>query len=331
MAERIEVTVPRGPVDAGQVVAATVLAHGDLARGEATVGYSCSFGIEAGPLEVVSAARAPLVHAADIGPRAWRAVVRIPSDAPPTRSFWTTWWLEVRMTGDRGGSAKQRVFLEPVRSVPTPAAHAYAQRPQRVVSGDLPAGCLQLSLDARILRVGQAVAGEIALAPPPAQPLELKRIELFIASTRGDELDELGKPLVTIAAPPGGMVHPGPAFRQRFELTVPDDADPTCDPCWEGAIEHQDVRLFSKRITPGPVPRGGDRVESGRMLIARLVRPGRFDGRRDAVGLPLFIYNGDATPVAEAPAAGWYADPWAAAPLRYWDGRAWTGKTSATG
>ena len=36
-------------------------------------------------------------------------------------------------------------------------------------------------------------------------------------------------------------------------------------------------------------------------------------------------------PVASTVQAGWYPDPWGAAPLRWWDGRAWSWQTAAPG
>jgi hypothetical protein len=53
----------------------------------------------------------------------------------------------------------------------------------------------------------------------------------------------------------------------------------------------------------------------------------REDVLDEAVGVNFLLDTGPGGS-AKAPAAGWYADPWAKARMRYWDGAGWTGYTN---
>jgi hypothetical protein len=319
----IDVRPPPALVDAGDWVVAPVTARRAAVGGDATLGYTTDFGSTdvTTPIDVV-AARAPLERVVETGADGWRAAVRVPPDAPPSHP-WVRWWLRVAIRDADGGQAEQRVLLPGVRNVPTAAAHARVDRPPQVLRRSGREADLRLDLADRVVRVGGTIRGEVTLSCPGPEPLSYKRIAIVLAQTRGADRDGRGQTLATFPAPPGNVLHPGQHVRHSFELAVPPDAEPSCDPCWDGALEHREPRIGGAGHHAGPIPRDAWRNARDRLLVAELERGGIRRG--DATGTLLFLYNGGEPEFAP----GWYPDPSRTAPLRYWDGSAWTSHVSA--
>jgi sporulation-control protein spo0M len=224
-----------------------------------------------------------------------------PPDAPPSAhepaGFGDVVRWEVRAILDRrmafDPDASQQVT---VRSRPEQYAH-WAQSPPLPKSAECPMG---LDLPNRTLRPGERLSGTLTVAP--RESVKGRSIRVQLERRRTDTPDNLQRTETLYGAELAGPteLEAGQTRSFPFEVELPPNSPPT----FNAARNH--MHWFVEGIIDRKLR--GDHVVEAEVAV--------YTGAPNGAG--------QAQP-SQTP-AGWYADPWKQARVRYWDGKAWTGQ-----
>lgn len=139
-------------------------------------------------------------------------------------------------------------------------------------------------------------------APPVVLPLPTPAVQQPVQQAMYHPAQHPGQPPHQPVPQPVGATSPNPSFEQMPSAPVfgvaPPAPQPALQPAPQPAPQH-----------PAPQQPAPHQVQQ-----QQPVAPQQVQQHQPSAGGPL-------------PVAGWYSDPWRAAPLRWWDGRTWTGWT----
>ena len=243
--------------------------------------------------------------------------------------------LDRKMAFDPDASQQVTVFSRPDQYA------AWAQSAPVAKSSECPMG---LDLSTRVLRPGEGLNGELTITPH--EDVKGRGVRVQLERRRTDTPDNIHRTVTLDGVELAGKMDlkAGETTRLPFEVALPAGVPP----CFETGKNHLhwyiegvvNRRLRSDFVveaelavytgTPGPA--GAQQAQPAQQpeQVAAAAQQVPSVVAQPVAAQPAAA-GGDAPSATAEPGsfpAAWYADPWLAARLRYWDGNAWTGHTA---